>query len=149
MWGFDVFVGGNIHFNPDVDGETDIPPEPVREWRAAVAASDGVVISTPEYAHGVPGSLKNALDWLVSSGEMIDMPLVVLNASPAGGRHAQLSVTETLTMLSARVLMEASQIEPFLPRRLAQGDALDPESAEALRASLSALAAAFDGATLS
>lgn len=127
------------HFNPDLDGETDVPPEPVREWRAAVAAADAVLISSPEYAHGLPGSLKNALDWLVSSGELIDVPVILLNASPSGGRHAQASLAETLTMLSARVLPEASQMEPFLGRRLAPGDGLDRDIADTLRASLAAL----------
>jgi NAD(P)H-dependent FMN reductase len=130
------------HFNPDLDGETDVPPEPVREWRATVAAADGIVISSPEYAHGLPGSLKNALDWLVSSGELIDLPVVLLNASPSGGSHAQASLAETLTMMSAQVLAEASQTEPFLRRKLAQGDDLDPDIAETLRASLTALDAA-------
>src|SRR5688572_24611826 len=122
-------LGTLPHFNPDVDGETDVPPESVREWRAAVAAADAVVICSPEYAHGLPGSLKNALDWLVSSGELTDVPVILLNASPAGGRHAQASLAETLTMLSARVLPEASRMEPFLRRKLAQGDELEPDIA--------------------
>ncbi len=77
------------------------------ELRTILAAADGVIVSSPEYAHGVPGSLKNALDWLVSSGELIDKPVLLLNAAPAGGTHAQESLRETLTMLSANVL-EAS-----------------------------------------
>src|SRR5690349_783719 len=55
------------HFNPDVDGE--IALAPVADWRTRLRAADGVLISSPEYAHGVPGSLKNALDWVVGSGE--------------------------------------------------------------------------------
>ncbi|MEX0782324.1 MAG: NADPH-dependent FMN reductase [Dehalococcoidia bacterium] len=135
------------HFNPDMDGEGDVPPEPVREWRTAAAAADGVVISSPEYAHGVPGSLKNALDWLVSSGELIDTPVILLNASPSGGSHAQASLAETLTMMSARVLVEASQTEPFLRRKLVPGDALDPATAATVRASLAALASALNAVT--
>ena len=49
------------HFNPDLDGGR--LPATVRELRALLAAVDGVLISSPEYAHGIPGSLKNALDW--------------------------------------------------------------------------------------
>jgi NADPH-dependent FMN reductase len=37
---------------------------------AAVAHADAVLVSTPEYAGGMPGALKNALDWLVGSGEL-------------------------------------------------------------------------------
>jgi NAD(P)H-dependent FMN reductase len=49
------------HFNPDLDDAN--APAPVANWRAQLKAADGVLISSPEYAHGVPGSLKNALDW--------------------------------------------------------------------------------------
>jgi chromate reductase len=136
-------LAGLPHFNPDMDGESDVPPEPVREWRALVAAADAVLISSPEYAHGLPGSLKNALDWLVSSGELMDVPVVLLNGSPSGGGHAQASLAETLTMLSARVVVEASRMEPFLRRRLGPGDGLDRDTADTLGASLAALCGAI------
>src|SRR4029453_6006873 len=63
------------HFNPDLDGEGATPPPAVADLRRLLAEADGVVISPPEYAPGVPGSLKNALDWIVSSGELTDKPL--------------------------------------------------------------------------
>ena len=59
-------------FNPDLDDET--VRRPCNDWRASLRAADGVVFSTPEYAHGVPGALKNALDWVVGSGELVDKP---------------------------------------------------------------------------
>src|SRR5215510_1633664 len=52
-------------FNPDLDNDT--PPTPVCEFRAALRSADAVLVSSPEYAHGVPGVLKNALDWVVGS----------------------------------------------------------------------------------
>jgi len=55
------------HFNPDLD--TAEPPAAVRAFRERLGAAEGVIICSPEYAHGVPGALKNALDWIVSSGE--------------------------------------------------------------------------------
>ncbi|WP_442948302.1 NADPH-dependent FMN reductase [Nostoc sp.] len=45
-------------------------PKVVKDWRALLEKSDGVLISTPEYAYGMPGVLKNALDWIVPSGEL-------------------------------------------------------------------------------
>src|SRR5882762_1143612 len=57
-------LGDLPHFNPDLDTAT--PPAAVAAWREAVNAADVLLICTPEYAHGVPGALKNALDWLVS-----------------------------------------------------------------------------------
>src|SRR5690242_9174445 len=57
-------------FNPDLDTvEGDRVPERVRELRALVGSADGLLICSPEYAHGIPGSLKNLLDWLVGSVE--------------------------------------------------------------------------------
>ena len=68
------------HFNPDLDG--DEPPQLVLELRSEVGLADGLLISSPEYAHGVPGSLKNALDWLVASVEFPNKAVALLNTSP-------------------------------------------------------------------
>ena len=55
-------LGDLPHFNPDLEAAE---PPSVTEFREQVRISDGLLISSPEYAHGVPGVLKNALDWLV------------------------------------------------------------------------------------
>jgi chromate reductase len=137
-------IGSLPHFNPDLDGIGAVPPPAVAAFRALLAAADGVLISSPEYAHGVPGSLKNALDWIVSSGELVDKPVVLINAAPSGGEFAQASLVETLGMMSARVLVEASLLAPFVRKKLdAEGNAADPELSRALGASLAALAAAI------
>jgi chromate reductase, NAD(P)H dehydrogenase (quinone) len=65
--------------NPELDGEQ--PPPAVAALRASFQAADGVLIATPEYGHSVPGVLKNALDWLVASGELSGMPVAILSAS--------------------------------------------------------------------
>lgn len=89
------------HFNPDDD--VDAPPPVVAEFRREIGGADGLIISSPEYAHGVPGTLKNALDWLVSSAEIIDKPIVLINASArATFAHAQL--LETLKTMSTRIV---------------------------------------------
>ena len=79
-WVFDHYDGlaSLPHFNPDLDFEGATPPEPVRDLRARIAAADALLISSPEYAHGVPGSLKNALDWMVSDAAMIGKPIALL-----------------------------------------------------------------------
>jgi NAD(P)H-dependent FMN reductase len=69
-------------FNPDLDGEEMTPPPAVQDLRSQMATADAVVICSPEYAHGVPGSLKNALDWLVSVPHMVLKPTALVNASP-------------------------------------------------------------------
>src|SRR5262249_13141083 len=103
-------------FNPDLD--TEAPPSAVEEFRAALQTCDAVLSSSPEYAHGVPGALKNALDWVVGSGEFIDKPVALINASRRAN-HAWNSLLETLTVMSARVIPDASITVPL------DGTALD------------------------
>jgi hypothetical protein len=74
------------HFNPDLDDlDAGTAPPEVANFRALLEASDGVLISSPEYAHGVPGAMKNAIDWVVSSGEIYEKPVALFNASMPGG----------------------------------------------------------------
>ena len=136
-------MGTLPHFNPDLDGEGAVPPPAVKSFRDLLTAADGVIICSPEYAHGVPGTLKNALDWVVSSGELTDKPVVQLNASAAGGQTAQASLTGTLKIMGANVLIEASRLAPFIHKKLVPGTSLDPDTSQALRASLEALAGAI------
>ena len=72
--------GAFPHFNPDLD--IDPAPESVADFRKMLKEADGVILCTPEYAFGIPGSLKNALDWTVSSGELNEKPVAVISASP-------------------------------------------------------------------
>jgi NAD(P)H-dependent FMN reductase len=141
-WTFDFYDGlGTLpHFNPDLDAEGSTPPEPVRDLRARVAAADAVLICSPEYAHGVPGSLKNALDWMVSDAAMIGKPIGLLNAS-ARSIFAHPQLAETLRTMSTRVIEGASITVPLEGRRLdAAGIAADPALAARLRGALDALA---------
>src|SRR3954470_17439536 len=96
-------MGKLPHFNPDDDVEGATPPPAVAELRAMLADADGILISSPEYAHGVPGSLKNMLDWLVSDGALVDKPVALINASPVGGEFAPASLVETLRTMNWRV----------------------------------------------
>ncbi len=124
-------------FNPDI--RDDDAPEPVVRFRAALQACDAVLISSPEYAHGVPGALKNALDWVVGSGEFIDKPIALINAS-ARATHAWASLAETLRMMSARVIVEASITIPLDGRTLAADDIVaDVELSGALKSAIGAL----------
>lgn len=92
-------------FNPD--READTPPQSVAVLRAALRACDAVLFSTPEYAHGVPGVLKNALDWLVGSGEFYEKPVAFLHASERGAL-ARASLKETLVTMGAMFVLEAT-----------------------------------------
>jgi chromate reductase, NAD(P)H dehydrogenase (quinone) len=129
------------HFNPDLDG--DEPPKVVLELRSEVGLADGLLISSPEYAHGVPGSLKNALDWLVASVEFPNKAVALLNTSPRA-THALEQLTEILMTMSARLIPEASLTLPLpLPIPDSMGLASDPEFARTLNAALSAFVRAI------
>jgi NAD(P)H-dependent FMN reductase len=141
-WTFDHYDGlaSLPQFNPDHDAEGSTPPEPVRDLRARIAAADALLVSSPEYAHGVPGALKNALDWLVSDAVMIGKPIGLLNASERSTfAHPQLA--ETLRTMSTALVEGASIVVPLDGRRLdAAGIAADPALATRLRGALDALA---------
>jgi len=109
---------GNLpHFNPDLDGEGAIPAPAVQDLRRAVARADGIVISSPEYAHGVPGALKNALDWLVSGPEIVYKPISLLSTSPRS-THAQAALAETLHTMSTALVEGACMALPIAGRGL-------------------------------
>jgi len=95
------------HFNPDLE-EAGLPPTPAA-LRAAVGACGALLVSSPEYAHGVPGVMKNALDWLVGGMEMQGKPVALLNATPPG-EYAQASLKEILRTMGANVV-DAACIE--------------------------------------
>ena len=105
-------LGGLPHFSPERDG--DAAPDAVRDLRALLGGADGVLICTPEYAFGMPGSLKNALDWLVTSGELWRKPVAALSASPSalGGEKAHAALVLTLSALEAHIAAEASLLDP-------------------------------------
>jgi len=126
------------HFNPDDDVDT--PPAPVLDLRARVGDADGLLLCSPEYAHGVPGSLKNALDWLVASVELPHKPVALLNASP-WATHAQASLVETLTVMTTRIVHEACATIPVTRGDLAaDGTIASTEIRAALRAALDVFA---------
>lgn len=133
-------LGDLPHFNPDLD--TDAPPPAVADFRAALRAADAVLICSPEYAHGVPGTLKNALDWVVGSGEFMDKPVALWNARPAS-THAQAHLSETLTVMMATLSAEASIAIPVTSNKLDETSILEnAELAAVLRTSIAALASA-------
>ncbi|MCZ0994210.1 NAD(P)H-dependent oxidoreductase [Streptomyces noursei] len=114
--------------------------------RAAVAAADAVLLVSPEYAHGVPGVLKNALDWLVSSGECVDKPISVITASPfpTGGDHANAQLRETLRMMTGNVIADACREIPAIGPKIDPGTerVTDEPTLADLRTAMAHLAAA-------
>jgi len=132
-------------FNPDDDIEDKPKPEPVETLRALVDGSDALVIAAPEYAHGLPGALKNALDWLVASETFAGKPTALLNTSPRAF-HAQASLREILSTMAARLIPEAFVAISLTGKSVTAEDVLaDPTCATRLAESLAALVAAAKG----
>jgi chromate reductase, NAD(P)H dehydrogenase (quinone) len=129
------------HFNPDLE-----PTEPrtVTDLRAQIKWADGLLISSPEYAHGVPGVLKNALDWLVSGEEFVDKAIALINASPRA-THAQVALTEIMTTMSGQIVPEASITLALLGKNLdADGILSDPKLSGDLKTAIIAFAKAIN-----
>ncbi len=100
-------LGSLPHFSPEIDFAAS--PGPVVAYRALLKAADALIICTPEYAFGMPGVLKNALDWAVSSGEFDKKPVATISASPlpSGGQKAHDWLNQTLTALGAFQIEDA------------------------------------------
>jgi chromate reductase, NAD(P)H dehydrogenase (quinone) len=129
-------VGELPLFNPDL--EQHLPP-PVLALRAQVAAADALLVASPEYAHGVSGTMKNLLDWLVSFEPFVDKPVGVLNASPRA-HHADAALRETLMTMSASIVEPASIGLPLLGLNLTDaGMVASQPISQVIRAALRAL----------
>ena len=93
-------------FNPDLEAGEELP-RGVQALHLAVANADALLIASPEYAHGVSGTIKNTLDWLVSFEPFIHKPVAIINASPRA-HHADDALRETLRTMSAGLVGERS-----------------------------------------
>jgi chromate reductase len=123
-------------FNPDIEA-TD--PPAVASLRAQIVTADALIIASPEYAHGITGVMKNALDWMVGCEAFVHKPVALLNASPRAV-HAQASLKEIVTVMSARVVEKASITIPLLGSHLDEEGILEhPEISAVLRSALGEL----------
>ena len=119
------------HFDPDVEASGE--PASVREWRQALADSDAVLFASPEYGHSLPGALKNAIDWVIGSGEL-ERKVVAITAAvpgPERGRLGLQALRQTLGAVRATIVGgEPIARGPDFERRVAE---LVRELTEAVR----------------
>ena len=128
-------------FNPDLEALT---PAVVAELRARIISSDAVLIASPEYAHGVTGVIKNALDWMVGNESFVDKPVGLFNASPRA-TIAQTALRETLVTMSARIIDDACVPVGILGSGLDEdGIVRDPDISTSILRALRALHCASD-----
>ncbi|MDB5024698.1 MAG: azr 2 [Mucilaginibacter sp.] len=117
-------------FDPGLDN--DDPPAAVAAFRSQIAEADGIIICTPEYAYGVPGALKNALDWTVSSASFSGKPTALVTAS-TGGENAHQALIKTLGAIDANLIKEATLLLSFIQSKMdGQGNISDEETARKL-----------------
>ncbi|MER8444658.1 NAD(P)H-dependent oxidoreductase [Mesorhizobium sp. M1066] len=126
-------------YDQDQDGPS--TPQTVQAFRQAVAENDGVVIATPEYNHGIPGVLKNALDWAsrpLGRSALTGKPVLVISVSPAftGGVRAQAQANETLLAIQSRPVPGPQVVIGNVVDKIRDGQLVDESS---LRFALSAI----------
>ncbi len=103
------------HFNPDLDNEN--VPHQVTDFRRQLRDADGILICTPEYAIGVPGTLKNAIDWTVSSMEFSKKPVALITAS-LSGEKAHNSLLGTLLIIEAQMTADTQLLISFVKTKV-------------------------------
>ena len=126
-------------FNPDDEGER--TPREAARLIDAVSRADGVIISCPEYAHGVPGGMKNALDWLVSRDAAVGKPAMLAHASPRS-LYARAALAEIMRTMSFALCEDASLEIALLGKKPLEVEAILTESAnrQSMRDTLSRFA---------
>lgn len=136
-----AYLGGNIDvtytralhdlppFNPDVEAGT--PPPSVGAWRAELVSADIVLIATPEYAFGIPGALKNALDWVVGTGEFVGKRVALIAASATGASYAMEALERTIRVQSAEVVA-THRVAGVRAKLDENGGVSDPETRDEL-----------------
>ncbi|MEI9404482.1 NADPH-dependent FMN reductase [Mesorhizobium argentiipisi] len=108
-------------FNPDDEGER-TPPE-AAELIEMITRADGVIVSCPEYAHGVPGGMKNALDWLVSRDAAVGKPAMLVHASPRS-LYARAALAEIMRTMSFAMYEETALEIALLGKKPAEVEAI-------------------------
>ena len=111
-------------FNPD-NTDDEIPV--VDNFRQQISNADGVIICTPEYAHGVPGSLKNAIDWCVSTNEFSHKPTALITAS-TDGRAGHAALLETLRTIEAKNVDKLQLLIQFVKTKINPENIITDES---------------------
>jgi chromate reductase, NAD(P)H dehydrogenase (quinone) len=134
---FEIFEGLDQieHFSPGMDSPGLLDTTSVTRFKTAIKQADAVVVCTPEYAFGVPGTLKNALDWTVGTGELNDKPVSAISASPlnSGGSNALASLLLTLTALGTKKNDASALSIPNVKVKIVDGRVTDAHTLNELK----------------
>ncbi len=125
-------------FQPEL---ADDAPADVLAFRDTIRSGDAVMVCTPEYAMGIPGVLKNAIDWTVGSCEFEDRPCALITCT-ASGQIAHPAVIEVLKVLGARISEATTLLMPHNRAKIrADGSFVTPDAEADVRALVAALRA--------
>ena len=114
------------HFNPDLDKNN--PPAEVIDFRNMIQQADGVIICTPEYVFSLPGSLKNAIEWNVSTTNFSNKPVAIIVAA-ASGEKAFESLALVMTTIEARIPEQSKLLIKGVKGKVtSDGEIRDPET---------------------
>jgi len=120
------------------------PSESVIAWRRLLAEADGVLICSPEYAFGIPGALKNAIDWTVGSGELVNKPLALITAASSGDK-AHAAWLKIFSALSSSIPTNGALLIPFIRTKFNEkGEVSDAATKESVLRVLQALIQAIE-----
>jgi chromate reductase, NAD(P)H dehydrogenase (quinone) len=128
-------------FNQDDEND---PPEVIRDLRARIHAAAGLLIITPEYNYGIPGVLKNAIDWMsrpAGDTTLLRKPIAIMGAAPTnfGSVRAQLALRQTFLWTNSDVLVKPEVVVFRAQDRFdAQGSLQDPDTAKLIEQQLAA-----------
>jgi NAD(P)H-dependent FMN reductase len=118
-------------FDPGNDNEDS--PQAVSELRSFIANAGAIIICTPEYAYGVPGQLKNALGWTVSSGSFSGKPTALITAS-TGGENGHAALIKIQGAIDANLLDDATLLIQFIRSKIDKdGNITDGETVGKLK----------------
>ena len=129
------------HFNPDLDN--DQPPEEVSNFRKQLNEANGILICTPEYAMGIPGTLKNAIDWTVSSMEFSHKPVALITASTAGQKAHQ-SLLATLKVIEADIPRNSQLLISYVKTKVKDDKITDPSTLNEVKKIIASLIKTLD-----
>lgn len=125
-------------------------PRAVARWREQIAAADAIVIASPEYNHGMPGVLKNALDWASrphNGSPLKNKPVLIVTSSPAttGGVRAQYQIRESLVSALARPVNTPEIVIGLVGTKISDGRLTDAATIDFARIGLAAMFDAIAG----
>ncbi|TBW41276.1 NADPH-dependent oxidoreductase [Siculibacillus lacustris] len=136
-------IGTLPHYDQDRDGA--VPPETVVELRRRITEVDGLVVVSPEFNYGIPGVLKNAIDWAsrpAFASPLKGKPVLIVTCSPAftGGVRAQSQLRETFAATLSRQVASPEVVIGQVRDKIVDGRLIDRA---ALNFSLGAYEALF------